>query len=101
MFSSPGMPKIYSTPSFSKHLTRSLAAVDSKCAVMVSPSRECIRWCVNDLLSLAKHMLMKLVTPVIRLAQVAPAHDQPFLLRVRDTLPDQATSQGQLGRVKC
>src|SRR5947207_11744851 len=42
MFSSPGMPKIYSTPSFSRHLTSSLAAVDSKCAVIVSPSRECI-----------------------------------------------------------
>src|SRR5690242_11192963 len=49
MFSSPGMPKIYSTPSFSRHVTRSLAAVDSKCAVIVSPSRECI--------SFGKHML--------------------------------------------
>src|SRR5947209_7258874 len=45
MFSSPGMPKIYSTPSFSRHVTSSLAAVDSKCAVIVSPSRECIAPC--------------------------------------------------------
>src|SRR5215472_19135088 len=49
MFSSPGMPKIYSTPSFSRHLTNSLAAVDSECAVIVSPSRECI--------SFGKHLL--------------------------------------------
>src|SRR5436189_1598466 len=27
MFSSPGMPKMYSTPSFSRHLTRSSAAL--------------------------------------------------------------------------
>src|SRR6266699_6841129 len=34
MFSSPGMPKIYLTPSFSRHWTRSLAVVDSRCAVI-------------------------------------------------------------------
>src|SRR5437868_631846 len=64
MFSSPGMPKIYSTPSFSRHVTSSLAAVDSKCAVMVSPSREGIKghltiaiprvgWCSHNLPPLA------------------------------------------------
>src|ERR1700694_3381545 len=49
MFSSPGMPKTYSTPSFSRHVTSSLAAVDPECPVIVSPSRECI--------SYGKHML--------------------------------------------
>src|SRR6266571_1613784 len=35
MFSSPGMPKIYWTPSFSRHVTRSLAVVDSERADIV------------------------------------------------------------------